>query len=211
MIPNSFADLGQWVNNIGCLLGAVTSSRSTSVSHHRSSEKIKSSWDCQADVPFQSTARLRLLSGVHLAEGDTNWWPYPCTLCFIPNHVLWCISCLQVCWLKGSGLFLRCSWKGVGSWWDFHANKACPEHLGRVSEERTAWVGASAFWTKVLGSRVVVFLSGFKRHSCYHAVLCCTCFRQPLLNSANAERLRGFFGFFFLGNLETSLIIHLPA
>lgn len=159
VVPNSFADLGQWVNNIGCLLGAATPSRSTGVSHHKSSEKTNSSWNCQADVPFQPAGRLRLLSGVHLAEGDTNWWPYPCTLCFIPSHVLWCISCLRVCWLKGLGPFLRCSCRGVGSWWDSHANRACPDHLGRVSEEMAARVEALSFWTNTLRSRMVVFQS----------------------------------------------------
>lgn len=162
----------------------------------RKAERTKSSWGCQADVPFLPTARLRLLSGVHLADGDTSWWPYPCTLCFIPSHVLGCVSCLRVCCLRGLGPFLRCSCGGIGSWWDFPANKACPEHLGRVSVERTAWVGVSSLWIKALGSKIVVFLPGFARHSCCHPVLCCTCFRQPLLSSANAERLRGFFGVF---------------
>lgn len=73
-----------------------------------------------------------------------------------------------------------------------------PWAAGQGQWGRPAWVGASSFWTKALGSRVVVFLSGFARHSCYHAILCCTCFRQSLLSSANAERLRRFFGFFKL-------------
>lgn len=157
-------------------------------------DKIKLRLSSWRPFPPNSTTEAAVRGA--FTRGGHQLMATPLHSVFIPSHVLWCVSCLQGCWLKGLGPFLRCSCRGVGSWWDFHANKACPEHLGRVSDESTAQVGASSFWTKALSSRVVVFLSGFARHSHCYPVLCCTYFRQPLLSSANAERLRGFFGFF---------------
>lgn len=144
--------------------------------------------------------------GVHLAEGGTSWRLYPHPPCFFPGHVLRFIFFLQVYWPTGSVPFLRCTctWPRcrILMWFP------CKQVLGGTSwaSEQGWWGKANpggplSPWMEALSSWVVVFPLSFTRHGRCHPVLCCTCFRQPLLSSANAERLRGFLGFFQV-NLE---------
>lgn len=222
----SFADPGQWMNNLFTQAVCWVLSRSSHL--HFSKEHWRfppqKQWEDKTTLqlsswcppPSNSLAMAAGVGGGHLAEDDTHWWPYPHPLCFIPRQVLRFVFFLQVCRLKGLRPFLRCfctCW-GVGPWWDFHANKcleACPKHRGRVSWERLAGGGLHhlelkpslpgwLFFHRLLQGKVAA------TQFCVALVLDSLCSAQPTLRDSV-----GYWGFFFRLIWKTSLIIHLPA